>query len=145
MYIDTGHGFTPRENGRGALANLQHWMRTVTLNPGPGGSGMSDKEETEAVFWDSPIIEYVPLEWSNCRLVGLWPSQQIPLHSDAPIHGTRYHIPLQTNDGCWVYSDGVWQQLELGRIYTMDPTKPHGAVNWGEELRIHLMIDAEGQ
>ena len=53
----------------------------------------------------------------------------------------RYHIPLQINPGCWVFSDCVWQQLELGVVYEMDPTKPHGAVNWGDTVRLHLLID----
>jgi hypothetical protein len=78
------------------------------------------------------------------KLVGLLPSQQIAAHADAPIQGVRYHIPLQVNDGCWSFHDGVWQQLKLGVVYQMDPTKPHGAVNWGETIRLHLMIDVEG-
>jgi hypothetical protein len=26
-------------------------------------------------------------------------------------------------------------------IYRMDPSEVHGAVNWGSEVRLHLMID----
>lgn len=89
---------------------------------------------------------YVPAVLANdhivqTRLVGLLPSQQLVAHTDPPISGIRHHLPLQSNPGCWVFHDGVWQQLEVGRMYTMDPTKPHGAVNWGTELRLHLMID----
>jgi hypothetical protein len=76
-------------------------------------------------------------------LVGLLPSQQIALHADAPIKGMRYHVPLQTNNDCWCFSGG-WQHLEVGKVYRMDPTQPHGAVNWGSEIRLHLMIDVEG-
>lgn len=85
---------------------------------------------------DVPIIGTV-------RLIGLLPSQQIVLHADAPIPGVRHHVPLQINEGCWCFSGGVWRQLELGRVYTMDPSQPHGAVNWGTTLRLHLMIDVE--
>lgn len=77
----------------------------------------------------------------RCEVVGLWPSQQIVSHQDAPITGKRYHLPLQTNPGCWSFHDGDWQQLHEGRIYQMDPTKSHGAVNWGSEIRLHLIID----
>jgi hypothetical protein len=76
-----------------------------------------------------------------CQLVGLWPSQQIVSHQDEAIAGVRHHLPLQTNPGCWSFHAGTWQQLEVGRIYQMDPTKPHGAVNWGSEIRLHLIID----
>jgi hypothetical protein len=79
------------------------------------------------------------------RLVGLLPGQQIPLHVDARAEcpGVRHHVPIQTNDGCWTFSVGDWQQLEIGRVYTMDPTEPHGAVNWGSTIRLHLLIDVE--
>lgn len=78
------------------------------------------------------------------RLVGLLPSQQIVAHADASIAPrVRYHIPVQTNDGCWSFSTGVWQQLAVGKVYRLDPTERHGAVNWGTELRLHLMVDVE--
>ena len=77
-------------------------------------------------------------------VVGLLPNQQIAAHCDASIApAVRYHIPLQTFPGCWSYHDGLWQQLETGRVYRMDPTKPHGAVNWDSGIRLHLMIDVE--
>lgn len=73
--------------------------------------------------------------------VALYPSSQLVGHKDPPIKGLRYHIPIQTNPDNWVFHDGVWQQLEVGKIYTMDPALVHGAVNWSHEVRIHLIID----
>lgn len=84
-------------------------------------------------FTERPILQ--------TKLVGLHPSQQIVAHTDPAIAGLRYHIPLQTNPGCWAFSGGEWQQLGEGLIYQMDPTVLHGAVNWGTEVRLHLMID----
>lgn len=82
------------------------------------------------------------------RLVGINPSQQIVAHRDAAPPATlpfvRYHLPLQTNAGCWSFANGVWQQLAVGRVYRLDVTEVHGAVNWGETLRLHLMVDVEG-
>lgn len=85
------------------------------------------------------------------RLVGLLPGQQIPLHVDAKADcpGVRYHVPLQTNRHALVFSENAQgvlhcQELEVRRAYQMDPTQPHGAVNWGDTLRLHLMIDVEG-
>jgi len=80
---------------------------------------------------------------THVQLVGLLPSQQIAAHADQPIPGVRYHVPLQVNDGCWSFSVGQWIQLRVGKIYRMDPAEPHGAVNWGETVRLHLMIDVE--
>lgn len=76
------------------------------------------------------------------RLVGLYPSQQIVAHADVAIRpAIRLHLPLQTNEDCWVFHGGGWQQLHVGYVYKMDPTWFHGAVNWGTTLRLHLMID----
>ena len=77
------------------------------------------------------------------QLVGLLPSQQIAAHADQPIQGVRYHVPLQTNEGCWSFHGGQWIQLKVGKVYRMDPAEMHGAVNWGSEVRLHLMIDCE--
>jgi hypothetical protein len=89
-----------------------------------------------------PNPQTIPLE---TRLIGLLPSQQVARHSDAP--GTpafvRYHVCLRTNDQCWSFSEDHWTRLHEGMIYRMDPSQPHGAVNWGTTLRLHLMIDVE--
>lgn len=76
------------------------------------------------------------------RLVGIRPGAQIAGHRDTkPESFTRYHLPLQSNFDCWSLSGGVWQKLEVGRLYTMDPTEFHGAVNWGDTIRLHLIVD----
>ena len=78
------------------------------------------------------------------QLVGIRPGGQIVGHTDV-LDPTvrRYHLPLQVNDGCWSFSAGQWDQLKLAGIYAVDPTQPHGAVNWGDTIRLHLMIDVE--
>ncbi len=106
--------------------------RVVDLAPGPGGSRITP-------------CGTVTLEDRVCRaaMVALYPSSQLVAHTDPPIAGRRFHIPLVVNDGCWVFHDGTWQQLQVGRVYQMDPTQVHGAVNWGTERRLHLMVDVE--
>lgn len=113
-------------------------VRSRNIQPGPGGSTIVEFPEVE------PVREFLGVCWAACKLVGLWPSQQIVAHADQPIPGTRYHLPLQSNSGCWSFHGGDWQQLDVGRIYTMDPAIVHGAVNWGSETRFHLLIDTEG-
>lgn len=82
-----------------------------------------------------------PEEITQVTIVGLLPSAQIVGHKDAPIVGRRIHIPLQTNPGCWSFSGRTWQRLQLESGYWMDPTEVHGAVNWGETVRLHLVVD----
>jgi hypothetical protein len=113
------------------IADILQILKPVDIAPGPGGSRIS-----------AVITQTIPLfRAGTARLVALYPSSQIVAHCDPPIPGLRYHLPLQVNDGCWVFSDGTWQQLEVGVVYQMDPSLRHGAVNWGHEVRIHLMLD----
>lgn len=107
-------------------------------------AGIVDHLPTSASF----IVPYpytprlfVGQDVRQTAIVGLLPSQQLVAHCDPPINANRYHLPLRTNPGCWSFSGGVWQQLEVGKVYRMDPTEEHGAVNWGSETRLHLMID----
>ena len=118
--------------------------KQLDIAPGPGGSRISDYADTLRVFKDVVPWWHVSVlsgKWKQAMIVALYPSAQLVGHKDPPIAGRRFHIPLQTNDGCWVHHAGVWVQLQLGHIYEMDPSEFHGAVNWGHEVRLHLAID----
>lgn len=122
------------------------WQRAVLgldIKPGPGGSSMTDDPPTRALFATGVLAtNYIPEPWTWITVVALYPSSQIVVHRDLPeVDTVRYHIPLQTNDDCWCFHDGVWQQLPVGQIYSMNPREQHGAVNWGAEVRLHLMVD----
>lgn len=103
---------------------------------GPGGSRMCPIAE---------LLTIVQACWPKTDLavqvVLLGPSRQIVAHRDPPIPGTRYHVPVIVNAGCWSFHGGTWRQLEVGHVYEMDPTIVHGAVNWGPTTRVHLMVD----
>ena len=139
---------TPLQFHSDQVAHLLGLALSLNLQPGPGGAGMTPQSETRLLF--EPVLKpYFSGTWYACTVVGLWPSQQIPLHADAKILGVRYHLPLQTNLRCLSFTeaeDGViyCHKLYEGQVYTLDPTLPHGAVNWGSEVRLHLMIDVEG-
>lgn len=120
------------------LPELLTALKQIDLTRG-GASYISPREETTAIF--RPIFQDHWLQGGSFALVALLPSQQLVGHADAPISGMRYHIPLVTNSGCWSYHDGMWQQLEVGTIYRMNPAQEHGAVNWGQSTRVNLMVD----
>lgn len=111
------------------IASVLVRSQTIDLSPGPGGSRITPIDLRDQFGDDRTAI------------VVLYPSAQLVGHRDPPIVGTRYHVPLIVNAGCWVFHGGTWQQLEIGRAYQMDPTEDHGAVNWGAERRLHLLID----
>jgi hypothetical protein len=137
MYVDQRFSLTDA-----TLAAVLKAVEILDIKPGPGGSRFSDWDLTmrafESIkFWDTPKVH-------RGAVVALYPSSQIVAHADAySAKQRRYHIPLQINSGCWVFHDGDWQQLQLGKVYQMDPTKVHGAVNWGATLRLHLLLDTE--
>ena len=125
---------------------------TTTLQPviarygfQSAASFMSEIEETQAVCCAMlpSLVRLLPGPYGWFRIVGLRPSQQIVAHRDPPRPGKRYHIPIHTNPGCWTLHAACWQQLVEGGVYEMDPTEIHGAVNWGETLRVHLLIDID--
>lgn len=110
--------------------------RQLDLAPGPGGSRIVPfLAEVKLTLMGQPVLK--------TQVAVLYPSSQIVAHRDPPILGVRYHVPLQTNPGCWSFHGGLWQQLQVGHVYRMDPTELHGAVNWGSEVRLHLIVDTE--
>jgi hypothetical protein len=113
--------------------------RKTDLAPGPGGSRITPFP------LDNSLKDVISSLGTDLRtmFVVLYPSSQLVGHKDPPLPSIRYHIPLIVNPGCWVFHDSSWQQLEVGHIYEMDQTKVHGAVNWGPDIRIHLIVDAK--
>lgn len=116
----------------------------VTWNP-PGWGSYSGLD------LQTRIGPLVPGIWRLAMLVGLQPQGTIPRHRDAPADENglagmaldRWHVVLVTNPHAWCYHGGVWQHLERGGIYAMDPTVDHAAVNWGDTVRWHLVVDTE--
>lgn len=114
-----------------------------------GSTGTSTKH-----FHDSAVAEpfqtrlsmFVPKVWEMSMLTAVKAlGGTLSFHLDefnTKSH-VRYHVVLQSNPRCWVHHDGEFQLLEVGGVYTMDPTKYHAAVNWGETDRIHLVVDVE--
>lgn len=93
--------------------------------------------------YKADLASVLPGDWVASMLVLIRPGGNIRMHQDVPEREglTRYHVVLSTNDRCWNYHDGDWQQLELGGIYTVDPTREHASINWGETMRVHLVVD----
>lgn len=121
------------------VAALVALGRRVDLTPGPGGARITDL----GALTDAGLALVGLAGRPRLAFVVLGPSRQIAAHTDPPIAGRRYHVPLAVNPGCWSFHAGVWDQLAVGQFYEMDPTEIHGAVNWGATVRLHLMIDTE--
>lgn len=128
----------------GALEELVALAHTLDLTPGPGGSRMADFARAYAAYQAcGPLRDAFPDRWSQVTVIALEPSAQIVVHTDAPVAGRRIHVPLQQNSLCWTFAHDRWLQLRTGSAYRMDPTVPHGAVNWGTTRRLHLILDVD--
>lgn len=82
------------------------------------------------------------------RLMQLGPRQNYSIHSDSTGNhkqNKRLHIPLITNPGCYMMfiGDDVTRpelhHLEVGKVYEVNTTGLHSALNFGTENRIHLV------
>lgn len=126
----------------GQVEALQALLPQLDLAPGPGGSRI-----TPLATLTDAALAIIGTAWGageHVAAIILYPSSQLVAHVDPPLPAPRLHLPLAVNPGCWSFSDGVWQQLEVGGVYRMNPAVVHGAVNWGPTPRIHLMLDLHG-
>lgn len=139
----------PRDLDLPTLAAFRDAVRALDLSPG-SGSRMTEVEPTKAALtaaglWPllCALVDGDEIGW--CRLVILGPSQQIPAHKDPALPGgwVRHHFVLWANDRCYTYNRGIWRYRPEGEHYVMDPSEWHGAVNWGSEARVHLLIDVK--
>lgn len=130
----------------GPLPELTEKASHFQLDLSPSGYGStSDRfKEVRTGFYEA-LRALFPGAWPYSMIVTVFPNGAIPPHRDGPLNEgfERHHLILQTNPDCWSFHDGDWQQLERGGIYTMDCTRQHAALNWGESDRIHLVIDAQ--
>ena len=70
---------------------------------------------------------YMMMNWKSCLTYH---------HDDTP----RIHLPLITNDGCFMIIDGKTEKLHESVTYHVDTTKDHTALNAGKHLRFHMVF-----
>lgn len=68
------------------------------------------------------------------------PGLQVRTHTDGP--AKKVHIPLFTNKDAY-FTFGEFgerkYQMEVGKIYIINPLVPHGTINGGSTDRVHLL------
>jgi hypothetical protein len=135
--VGTYEGSTPLQE----LAN-RFLQFDVAWSPSDYGTTVEHQKLIRDAY-RAELADVLPGEWFRSMLVLIRPGGNIPMHKDVPEGAglTRCHLVLQTNDRCWNYHDGDWQQLELGGIYTVDLTREHASINFGEHMRVHLVAD----
>ena len=136
--------WTGSYDGPVPLKTLAERLESFVIAWAPSGYGTTTEHGSLGDVFPE-LRPYVQGEWPYVMGIVVKPSGgAIRLHKDTPSSTgvRRHHVVLQTNPACWSFHDGEFQQLEEGGIYTLDETREHAAVNWGETERIHLVIDA---
>ena len=98
------------------------------------------------------IFEEIINQYSNYyrwRLLNVQGNKTYTIHHDGP-KNKRIHIPITTNDQCFLcFYDKIpthksinkvyHYHLEVGKVYEIDSSGYHTAVNYGDEDRWHLV------
>lgn len=97
------------------------------------------------------ILIHIPAEFERVRVMRLKAGTRISKHTDkvdkAIKNGdiVRLHVPLKTNEKVtmtlWEGKDAQAYQLETGKYYYTDVSKPHAVENSANFDRLHLVID----
>jgi len=105
-----------------------------------------DEEFTQiATPWNGTVFEDVVNEIriyfsiGRVRIMSLEPKTCLSWHRDDTI---RLHLPLQTNENCFMVIDKEVKHLEQGKWYLTNTLKHHTVFNGNKEFtRYHLVIN----
>lgn len=97
-----------------------------------------------------PYLKSIIEEWEcpkeTIRLLALHPGAEIKPHRDCGCNYEggvlRIHIPIQTNNELKFMVGGEQLKLEEGSCWYIDFDQTHSIFNAGENIRVHLVIDA---
>ena len=97
------------------------------------------------------ILIHIPAEFERVRVMRLKAGTKISKHTDkvdkAIKNGDiiRLHVPLKTNEKVtmtlWEGKEAKSYNLETGKYYYTDVSKPHAVDNSADFDRLHLVID----
>lgn len=132
------------------IKTLPKWDKQICLqgtetikDPFVGINSAKDLPEKEIKFthplFDIPYINSIIKEHNlyRVRIMNLKSKCCYSYHSD---QCKRFHIPIITNDNCFIIVEDKITRLPAdGNYYIVDTTKKHTAVNASWEDRIHLI------
>lgn len=106
-----------------------------------------EKLENELTEIENHIKKYIDKDFYMIRaiLVNLPKGQVIEKHIDsgnALSSSKRFHIPITTNEHCIFYVGNDFINMKVGEVWEISNTnKEHWVENFGENDRIHLIVD----
>lgn len=99
-----------------------------------------------------PVLNKFINDWPdkiNVRINLLGPDSGLNQHEEQILHNhndeivirIRFHLPLVTNENCYVFLDGEVYNYKEGNIYFFNNGCVHGAINESKIDRYHLVWD----
>jgi hypothetical protein len=89
--------------------------------------------------FDIPYVNSIlkKLSMYRTRVLYLRPKVCYSIHNDP---SKRIHIPVYTNENCWIIVNKEIMHLPAdGNYYEIDTTQYHTALNGSEEYRVHIV------
>jgi hypothetical protein len=128
------------------------------LKPGVLESDVAPAELRWTSLYEEPallplkeILLQIPAEFERVRVMRLKAGTTIKKHTDKVDKEikegklVRLHIPLRTNGNVhfylWEGKDSFHFNLEVGKYYYVDVSKPHAVHNKADFDRLHLVVD----
>ncbi|MFJ4143446.1 aspartyl/asparaginyl beta-hydroxylase domain-containing protein [Pseudomonas sp. NPDC089734] len=113
------------------------------LSPGTGHPIQRDPWRTDERW--ARALRDLPLDIRCARLLRLGPGSRIHEHRDYDLDGLeadrRLHIPLLSSPDVDFMLDGQRIPMSAGECWFLDLSRPHSVDNWGQDERIHLVLD----
>lgn len=98
----------------------------------------------KAIMTEPIARQYLSGEMGRAMVSRLDPGSSIFWHTDDGIYHdkhVRFHLPLMTNLGCYLYSQHESVHLEQGTLWYFNNRVRHSAANWGTISRLHLILE----
>ena len=89
-------------------------------------------------LWELPTINRLMEKYGmvRTRIMQSGPKTCLTLHQDMT---KRIHIPLITNQNCFMMIEDKIYRLKAGKVYLTNTTLKHTAVNASDSSRVHIV------
>lgn len=134
-----GHDNITRENWLDDLPVKE----TADLKDWPTMKSLLAKAKM-AIMEEEIAKNYLSGQMARAMISRLDPGSTIFWHvDDGPYHSktVRFHLPLLTNPGCYLYSGPEMQHVPVGMLTYFNNKPRHCAANWGQTMRLHLIFE----
>lgn len=124
-----------------AVANIPMIDTKISINQ-PTGNFFYNKWEIKSEFtntvWEEILNSLNVDEIGEARIIKIDIESCYTKHADID---NRWHFPLVSNDGYLIdIKNKTMYELDAGCWYYMDAGRPHSAVNFGCDARVHLVV-----